>query len=969
MSTSYDYEHDPLRVPDDSVYTAEGDATVLLGPSRSRASGGARERDALKTRLLSGAGASIGRFIVVRHVGDGGMGMVFAAYDEELDRKVALKLLRRDKSADAHGRDRMLREAQALAKLSHPNVVQVYDVGEFEELVFVAMEFLEGRTLRQWMRAGEHPTREVLEVFLQAGRGLAAAHGVGLVHRDFKPNNVIIGADGRVRVLDFGLAHAEGATPEELREGAALDPDPDRLSVSSSSGAASASLSRSLAASSSLLSRNLTVTGALIGTPAYMSPEQFLGAAADARSDQFSFCVALYEALYGVRPWRARTVLELKRLVCAGQLPEPPRGASVPRWVRRVLARGLSAKRDDRFPSMEALLSALERDPVRARARAGLGLALAGVLIGGGYGLARLQQLEASSCDDAGAPISEVWSDARAAAVETALLELERSLASETWERLGPRLDDYADAWARQRVDACAAHRRGEQSPALFDRRMLCLERRRVELAALVERLLHVNAEILTHALQAADGLPSLARCSDGEALMRAVPPPEDPATAAEVERLRGRLAEARVATTMRQLDDGLKVAREVLAAAESLSYRPLEAEALTVLGRLQSEDGHAEEAAKTLTEAVWVADAVRDDELLATTLASLVFVLGEELRRYEDARRWRRHSEAIVERLGEGARGRARLSWAFGTLMNRVGEYDEAQALLEEALAIDERLFGPGDQRVTNAITGLGNLFFLRGDLERARRFYERSAAISEEQRGPHHPIFANNLSNLASVLATSGELEEAQKLLERSLAIDEEAHGLEHPALESQLGNLGAVLAMQGKLAEARVYFERGLAISARVRGPRSEHLVVSLLNLGNLTFDEADYEASRRHLERALSIADETQAPSHRERVDVMGQLAMVALAQERVDEAIELLERALKLRRENPETARAGQQPLLQWRLAKALTQRGADARRARGLAAEALAGFKATDAARFNETIEEIQTWLDEQEKG
>ena len=279
----------------------------------------------------------IGRFTVLRTLGSGGMGVVYAAFDEELDRRVAIKVVRDEVIVGSQGRSRMLREAQAMAKVSHPNVVQVYEVGTFERQVFVAMEFVKGTTLSDWQTAEERTWEETLEMYLQAGRGLAAAHRMGLVHRDFKPDNVLVGVDGRARVLDFGLARAENSR---------ADDDSAVARVSTGSGG-------------NALTTNLTMAGAIMGTPAFMSPEQHLGQPADARSDQFSFAVALFGALYGHPPFAGSTLLELATTVTEGILDPPPSGTTVPAWVWSALRTALQADPNDRHPSMDTLLGAL----------------------------------------------------------------------------------------------------------------------------------------------------------------------------------------------------------------------------------------------------------------------------------------------------------------------------------------------------------------------------------------------------------------------------------------------------------------------------------------------------------------------------------------------------------------------------------------------------------------------------------
>jgi len=314
-------------------------------------------------------GTKIGRFVVVGELGKGGMGVVYAAHDRELDRQVALKVLRSAAATDEE-RTRMLREGQAMARVTHPNVITVYEVGVEGTLVFLAQELLDAGTLGGWLeRRRSHA--EIIAKFVEAGRGLAAAHAAGLVHRDFKPDNVLLGTDGRVRVADFGLARALGTDD----------------------GAGTAT--RALVARAQLdLARGpmspLTRTGAVMGTPMFMAPEQHLGERADERSDQFSFCVALYHALHGDWPFAGKTAVALADAVIEGRRQRPPRGHQVPARLRRIVERGLATKPADRYPSMDALLAELTRPPSRTLRRiaiVGGALALVAGAIVGGYAL------------------------------------------------------------------------------------------------------------------------------------------------------------------------------------------------------------------------------------------------------------------------------------------------------------------------------------------------------------------------------------------------------------------------------------------------------------------------------------------------------------------------------------------------------------------------------------------------------
>jgi len=300
-------------------------------------------------------GDRVGRYLVLSSLGAGGMGVVFAAYDPQLDRKIALKLLRSGLAGSSKdARTRLRREAQAIAQLSHPNVVSVYDVGIIDDGdLYIAMEFVDGETLTTWLKKYPRTWREIIDVFLQAARGLFSAHGVGLLHRDFKPDNVLVGGDGRVRVTDFGLARSVLA-PDEVAQ---ARPEMTALNIA------------------------LTATGTVLGTPRYMPPEQMTGPDLDARSDQFSFCVALYEALYGRHPLRDGTSVSM--LDHGDKALPPPEGTKIPAAIARAVLRGLESDRAKRFPSMGSLIDQLVPPPRRAPVRY-VGFALASVLLVGG---------------------------------------------------------------------------------------------------------------------------------------------------------------------------------------------------------------------------------------------------------------------------------------------------------------------------------------------------------------------------------------------------------------------------------------------------------------------------------------------------------------------------------------------------------------------------------------------------------
>jgi len=459
-------------------------------------------------------GASIGRYIVLAMVGRGGMGEVYAAYDPELDRKVAVKLLRVKPGNGvslAEGRTRTLREAQAIARLSHPNVVVVFDVGTFEDKVFIAMEYVEGNTVTYWLQVQQRSWKEILQVFMDAGHGLAAAHDKGLIHRDFKTDNVMISRDRHVRVMDFGLARqvqektGPGGAPLTVSgamaalakkgESGVAPPIPIRI-VSGSSAGTDGPPTMVLAAdpaapipiegrsTSGTFDARLTRTGAMMGTPAYMAPEQFLGTPTDARSDQFSFCIALYEALYGERPFEGSTMMTLTANVVHGNVREAPAGSKVPPWVRKVLLRALMPRAKDRWPSMEALIEALGKDPnVQRRkwlAAAGGVLFIGGMFFGGRALIGDQNQ----ACSGGPPKLVGIWDlqkfgesePSRHAQIRKAFMATGKSYAPDVFATVSRALTTYAQSWANMYRETCEATEvRREQSPEVLDLRMSCL--------------------------------------------------------------------------------------------------------------------------------------------------------------------------------------------------------------------------------------------------------------------------------------------------------------------------------------------------------------------------------------------------------------------------------------------------------------------------------------------------------------
>ncbi|HEY2899088.1 MAG TPA: serine/threonine-protein kinase, partial [Polyangia bacterium] len=733
-------------------------------------------------RMLS-RGQTIGRYVVLGLVGRGGMGEVYAAYDPELDRKVAIKLLHVRGGAGGHsgqgtqdnGRARLLREAQAIAKLSHPNVVVIYDVGAFQDQVFIAMEFVEGQTVGYWMNAAPRAWPDVLKVFVAAGRGLAAAHEKNLVHRDFKPDNVMIDSAGQVHVMDFGLARLAGdRSPEPAPSVKAVlqrlplaapspsdtNPDPTATVVVGASADSAGSISglSSRSSPSELLSDRLTQTGTLVGTPAYMAPEQFLVRPTDARTDQFSFCVALYEALYGERPFEGSNVFNLTANVVQGNVRVSPPQTKVPPWIRKVLLRGLAVDPKKRWPSLIALLGELERnraDAGRRRFTVGAAAKLAGVWEAPSAGRTR----------DTAAKL----------AVRQAFLATGKRYAAATFDKVKRVLDRYAADWTKMYTSICeATHTRGEQSAEVLDLRMAALQDSLQDLRALCQVLRGATAEVVENAVDAASGLPSIDRCADVALLRAVVKPPHDPAVRADVDRLRGHLAEVRTLARVGRLADALKAIVPLEPDVRATGYRPLLAEALLEKGVVHAERRELEAAGRSYEEALWTAEVVRHDEAAAEAATQLVGIAAQQAR-FELGDVWAKHAETILCRMG----GHDRLwGWLFnnlGLMRHIQGRLAEAIDYSQRAIAAKEKAFGPDSADLGSSIGNIAFYLAEQGDLEEAVKRGERAIQILEDALGPEHPRTALFLSNHSETLNQLGRFAEARAVSQRALAIFE--------------------------------------------------------------------------------------------------------------------------------------------------------------------------------------------------
>ncbi len=836
----------------------------------------------------------IGRYLVIERIGSGGMGVVYAAYDPDLDRKLALKLLHRDEhERDERTRLRLLREAQALARVSHPNVIQVYDVGTFEDRVYIAMEFVEGQTLHEWLDSQPRELSEITAIFSQAGHGLAAAHAKDLVHRDFKPDNVIVTRDGRAVVLDFGIAYAIGSHAPSVTQ----DEVPaQRLQEHSLRHGIHERMTDALATgrgASSVFDAELTHAGALMGTPAYMAPEQFDGGTTDARTDQFSFCVALWEAIHGQRPFAGDTPMALWRAVRERELRSPS-SRRMPVGLQRAICRGLERAPEDRFSDLARLLAILDRDP-RARRR---WIALVSVAVGavgfGLWGLGAAHGVE-QVCRAGESRLDPVWSGERREAVIAAFGATGEPLAAQVAPKLVDGIDTYAREWAAMYTDACEATRvRGEQSEQLLDLRMDCLEDRKRELDAVVEVLLEPDAKVVANGHEMISTLRPIESCADRVGLRARVAAPYQPEVAERVESIQRELSRARARRGAADFDRAFGIAREAHSRAMLTEYRPIQAAAAIELGMAHMEKGSFEAAAQTLREGFYLALAGGDEAAAVEAAIALVQVSGDRLEAFDEAFNWARIADAILDRRGDQrSRARVELQYLRGLTLWRQGELGEAREQLEAALDLAE---GLGDHRAGAGAgagaaerdslleirirKGLGSTLWAAGEPEEAAREFQVVVETLGRELGEGHPSVGSALNNLASAHFSLGRYDLAEREFLRSLDINESVLGPEHPSVATSLNNLAVVYTLQGKLEQARDTHLRVLELQARKLEPGDPKLANSWSNLGRTLFRLRDFEGAVDYNRRAYTLRLEVLGPEHE---DTLGALQGVGVSE--------------------------------------------------------------------------------------
>ena len=761
-------------------------------------------------------GVRLGRYLVLDVIGAGGMGVVLSAYDHQLDRKVALKLVRLVASARerAELEPRLMREARAVAQLSHPNVVMVHDVGTFDGLPFMAMELIDGLTLRRWLEVKGRTTREVLDALAQAGRGLQAAHAAGLVHRDFKPENVLVEtATSRVRVTDFGLARSSmrtGSTPiaepslPTVRATPFSEGDPTQPDV--------------------------TRASAVVGTPAYMAPEQWTAAAIDARADQFSFCAVLFEALTGERPFAT-----------AGQFvaplwPKSPR-FSISGRLKHAIERGLALDPQKRFDSMQPLLQALEWRPRRLLVPA----VAAGVVLVSAAGLVGWFAARPPTCGQTSLPVEQVWSAPRRASIQQRLLQLAgpdptpQGLADvdATMRALDSAIGSFSAGWSAQALDSCRATLVRRDEPELTHAaRQSCLRRQLESLDALVEQLIGADAAVAIRAREMALQLPRPMLCAELQALLSV---PAAPASArVEVEAAQRAFARAQVSLLSGSWAAGAEQAKTITATARALGYRPLLAQAEWLEGWFGLRLGRLDDAEKRWQQALADAVAVKDDATAARAATELAWVIASERGTFAEAHSMADLAAALVARGGNDPDLAGKLENNLGAIAQEENDYAAAASHYQRALQLRLQIFGEQHPETLKVMANLALNLTRQGRHADAVAQLQKVLALQRAALGPRHPMIATTLVNLADSLEQTEGFQPALERYREALELRRATLGDRHPLTITTHSDLGRALERALLFDEARAEHQLAIELAEAAFGGDSLQATLALEGL---------------------------------------------------------------------------------------------------------------------------------------
>ena len=799
-------------------------------------------------------------FKISRKLGAGGMGVVYKARDLRLGRDVALKLHRTSEREATL--DRLLREAQSLARLTHPNVVTVHEVGRYRSHLFIAMEYIPGGTAQTWLSAQPRKQREILTVYIEAGRGLAAAHAAGLVHRDFKPDNVLISNDQRVCVADFGLARSVGDTAEP------------RGYATRTNGVTT------------------TRAGTIIGTPTYMAPEQLDGSHCDERSDQFSFCATLYQALTGSVPFAGDTPAEIRSAMNTSK----PNVSALPRRIGQAIERGLHIEPSDRHASMSNLLAKLQ--PRSRSTRAWIALCTAAAMVTGLAVFAVAQHDTGASCPNPDPTLSGRWSADQQQRLKRQFHRSSLSYAKDTWTSSHQLIDRYVHELEAVKNNACNGTRvRHDRSETMYDRQLACIRTRTQRLSALLTLWETADDTVIKHALRAVGRLPAVSACED-QNFLATNEPLNDPTTQALSNELDKTLSHG-----IALVDSGkLKAAKATLTAAaqhaESTTLDPLIARAQLARGRLQAFEGDYPGAENTFTGAFAAARRANLDALAGRIAAELVVTVSNTGSPGKEAHLWAQLAQIEVDRGHGGDELKLHVSDARARLSDLNDNFANARSHAEQALELATRIHGDDHPKVASALSLLGQVLDGHGDYDEALKHYERALAMMERIVGPEHPTIAGMLRVIGLINSDRGHYKAAEQQLRRGLAVAEKAFGPDGLETGWNALNLGVALQGQRKHDMAIEQFLRALTIVTQRLGPDHPDLSLCLNSLAVAYEGKRQFARALAYYQQALAIATNHRARSVQVAV-VLANIAAVHYEMHQLDKALIQVKKSIRV----------------------------------------------------------------------
>jgi serine/threonine protein kinase/tetratricopeptide (TPR) repeat protein len=800
------------------------------------------------------------RYKLIAPLGSGAMGVVYRAYDRALERYIALKLIRNNSPQGAVGlKVRLVAEAHALAKMTHPNVVTVHDLGRRGDEIFIAMELIEGSTLRAHLEQTRVGWKEIVTYYLQAAHGLAAAHDHGLIHRDFKPDNVLV-SGSRIVVTDFGLVRP---IFEDSEKNVEAEP---------------------------------------VGTPAYMAPEQFRGEPADQRTDIFNFCASVYESIYKESPFPGDSLAQRRAAVLTNTRRLPSSRVQVPAYLRSTLQKGLAPDRDDRFSSMRELIDIFseilssEARRRRRRVYAASAMAIVALSVGGAFVWRRL--VPRQLCRQNARELPAYWSKDARPKILSALRHSTVPFRYETWQTLDSVLSRYVESWGDAYAQQCdAAWERGAHSFTAVTR-LMCLDEQQTALREFAELLATGDGEVWTRSVTSAQQLEPPLSCGTAAPDKENSPVDDTAQSRPPIKDSRRKLGEAAGLQMAGKYERAASAAETALQTARAIESVPLESDALFRLASVRKDQGKWSESERLFTSCIDAAERARNDLLRAKSAIELIDVVGYRQGRSAEGARWAHQAEVVLARLGNPSREMAALRATRAVLRLGDGQLDQAEDDLRAALTQRQQLLPAGDPTIGTTLMNLGGVVQAKGKYWEAASFAGQAYALFSATLGSQHPRSAAVLANMGYALFSMGRLDEAQEKYERALAAQTLELGPQHPHIATTLMNIANVYDSLGDHQQALSYATRALDI-LKALDPDSDQLFAVKLNTANYFAELGQFARAQELAHEALAFRRQRYGANHASVGDAERWIATYYLYQRRFPDALQHAKTALTI----------------------------------------------------------------------